>query len=777
VSARRRSKKVHDDVAPAGLGDAPLERRFAEEVTGRMPRANAVDAERQGEAWADLGLGSLERAHARLQHLYEVSKLLIRFSGIEATVLAIVEIVRRALSLRSAIFILDAERSPRTIIWHADDVDEAWLRASKARARASYAYLAGTERASHPELSEAAEKAGPPQEDLERWPPVLLPLAVQHRPIFGALQLESAQRFDEPDVVFVNAIVNQLAVALDRYVIIESRQALADHRRLQAEDRQISAEAKQVRAEREEAQAREQRLSVERQKTFVEAERVAAQRKQAAAEALRERYEALVDNLDRAFVWEAAPDTYQVSYVSGRAEVLLGFPRQRWLDESDFWMNCVHPKDRGQLIQTFALALLERKDKRYDHRCITADGRVLWFHTGVHVAERDSGPLLQGVSLDITKTKEAERNLRGQLDFTRAVTNSLGEGVIAVDLDSRVTLFNPAAAQMLGWRPDEALGQPVARVVRIRAADGAEIPEDRSPFGGAMRRGQSSSSEAWLFAGKNERAFPASHISAPLEREGRISGAVLAFQDITERRQAERALERAVELAQRATHDREELMALVSHDLKNPLSVILMTAASIARKFDASESSQQKEQFQTIRRSAERMNRLIRDLLDVASVDAGKLIVEPQSIAVASLVDEAIEAIRPLAAAKALAIVSELSPDVRHVWADPSRLQQVFANLLGNALKFSSQGGSIIVRAEPVGDRVRFAVADNGPGIAQDDLAHLFDRFWQAPRTARLGSGLGLSIVKGIVQAHEGRVWVESKLGAGSTFFFTLRAA
>jgi PAS domain S-box-containing protein len=739
VSTRRRSKPAHD-VALAVPGDPRL-------------------------------------AHARLQHLYEVSKLLTRFTGIEATVLAIVEIVRRVLSLRSAIFIFDAERSSKTIIWHADDVDAAWLRASKARARASYAYLAGAERASHPELSDAAESADPPLEEPERLPPVLLPLAVQHQQIFGALQFESAARFEEPDVVFVNAIVNQLAVALDRYVAIETRQALAEQRRLQAENRQVSAEAKQVRAEREEAEAREQRLSVERQKAAVEAERVAAERKRAAAEALQERYEALVDNLDHAFVWEADPETYRVSYVSGRAEVLLAFPRQRWLDESDFWMSCVHPKDRGQLVQTFVAALVERKDKRYDHRCITADGRVLWFHTGVHVAQRESGLLLQGVSLDITPTKEAERRLRGQLDFTRAVTHSLGEGVIAVDLDSRVTLFNPAAARMLGCRPEEAVGQPVAQVVRIRAGDGAEISEDRSPFGGAMRRGQSSSSEEWLFSGRNERAFPVSHNTAPLQREGRISGAVLAFQDITERRRTERALQRAVELAQRATHDREELLALVSHDLKNPLSVILMTAASMSRKLDTSENIQAKEQFQTIRRSAERMNRLIGDLLDMASVDAGKLIVEPQSIGVASLVDEAIEAIRPLAAAKALAIVSELSPDVHNVWADPSRLQQVFANLLGNALKFAPQGGSIIVRAEPAGDRVRFAVADSGPGIAEDDLTHLFDRFWQAPRTARLGSGLGLSIVKGIVQAHAGQVWVESKLGVGSTFFFTLHAA
>src|SRR5690606_36726504 len=113
------------------------------------------------------------------------------------------------------------------------------------------------------------------------------------------------------------------------------------------------------------------------------------------------------DNLDHAFVGEADPGTYRGSYVSGRAEVLLGFPRQRWLDEGDLWLSCVHPKDRSQLVQTLAAAVAERTDKRYDHRCVTADGRVLWFHTGVHVAQRDAGAWLQGVSIDITPTKEA----------------------------------------------------------------------------------------------------------------------------------------------------------------------------------------------------------------------------------------------------------------------------------------------------------------------------------------------------------------------------------
>jgi PAS domain S-box-containing protein len=732
-----------------------------------------------------LARGAEERAPAngagrddsRLRHLYEVSQLLTRFGDVEPTLFAVIAVVRRAMSLRCAIVILDAGCSRRTISWHADGVSAGWLRASEKRARESYAYLAGAVRASHPDSSDASEDGESPPSEHELSPAVLLPFAVEHQPIFGALQLESAERFDEPDVIFVNAIVNQLAVAIDRYVVIEARQAAAERKRLDAEDRQVRAEANQLRAERAEEEARQQRRDVERQRAVVEAERVAAERRRASAEALQERYEALVDNLDHAFVWEADPETYRVSYVSGRAEALLGFPRRRWLDESDLWMSCVHPKDRQQLVQTLAAALAEKADKRCDHRCITADGRVLWFHTGVHVAQRETGARLQGVSIDITPTKAAERRVRGQLDFTRAVTNSLGEGVIAVDLQSRVTLFNPAAARMLGWSPEEVLGQPVTRAVQVFSADGSATPEGQSLLDAAMGRAQLASSDEWFFAGKSGRAFPVSHISGPLEREGRVSGAVIAFQDITERRRTEQALQQAVEQARRAAHDREDLLAVVSHDLKNPLSVILMTVASLVRKPEASSSQHAKDQLQTIWRSAERMNRLIGDLLDSASVDAGKLVVEPEPTAVAPLVEEALDAMRPLAATKALVLESDVPEDVPRVWADPSRLQQVFGNLLGNAVKFTPRGGRITVSAAPVGDRVQFAVADTGSGIAEKDLSQVFDRFWQSHRTARLGSGLGLSIVKGIVSAHGGQVWVKSTLGVGSAFFFTLRAA
>jgi len=717
------------------------------------------------------------RDEHRLQHLYEVSKLLTRFDGIEPTLLAVIDVVRSAMVLRSAICILDADLSRKTIIWHADGVSDGRLRASKARARESYAYLAGASRASHHELSDAPAEAEHRSRELEHWATVLLPFAVDHRRIFGALQIESGERLDESDIIFVNAIVNQLAIAINRYVTIESRHAATDRRRLEAEDRQVSAEARQLRAERDGEKAREQRALVEQHRAALEAARAAAERRRAAAEALRERYEALVDNLDHAFVWEGDPATRRITYVSGRAEVLLGFPRSRWLDESDLWLSCVHPRDRRQLLQTLAAALSDRTDKRCDHRCITADGRVLWFHTGVHAAQRGTGVRLQGVSLDITPTKEAERKVRSQLDFTRTVTHSLGEGVIAVDREGRITLFNSAAARMLGWSADEAIGQPVARVVQIFLADGSPAPEGASPFTGAMQRVALASSDEWLFTSRAGPAFPVSHIAAPLERDGRVSGAVLAFQDISERRRTEKALQQAVEQARRAAHDREDLLALVSHDLKNPLSVILMTAASMLRKRELASNPHASEQLQTVLRSAERMNRLIRDLLDSASIEAGKLVVEPQLTDVAPLVAEAIDAVTPLAVAKGITLETNIAADVSRVWADPNRLQQVFANLVGNALKFTPRGGRITVAAGPAGDRAQFSVADTGPGIAEEDVPHLFDRFWQARRTARLGSGLGLAIVKGIVLAHGGQVWVESTPTVGSTFYFTLRAS
>jgi signal transduction histidine kinase len=142
-----------------------------------------------------------------------------------------------------------------------------------------------------------------------------------------------------------------------------------------------------------------------------------------------------------------------------------------------------------------------------------------------------------------------------------------------------------------------------------------------------------------------------------------------------------------------------------------------------------------------------------------------------------AIVRDAIDMLRPLADAQALALESEIPDDLPNVLADPPRIQQVLSNLVGNAIKFTPRGGRITVRATPDAVEVRLAVIDTGPGIPTDHLPHVFGRFWQARTSDTRGIGLGLAIARGIVEAHRGRIWVESRLGEGSAFYFTVPVA
>ena len=178
-----------------------------------------------------------------------------------------------------------------------------------------------------------------------------------------------------------------------------------------------------------------------------------------------------------------------------------------------------------------------------------------------------------------------------------------------------------------------------------------------------------------------------------------------------------------------------------------------------------------------LHRAGERMNRLIQDLLDVKRMESGHLSVDTCSVPVATLLAESADSLRPLAAAAALDLLVDAPSTLPRVMADRHRMHQVLSNLIGNAIKFTPRGGTITLRGEAAANEVRVTVADSGPGIPAEQLPHIFGQFWQGTRTDRRGIGLGLAIAKGVVEAHHGRIWVESTLGAGSTFFFTLPAA
>jgi signal transduction histidine kinase len=260
-------------------------------------------------------------------------------------------------------------------------------------------------------------------------------------------------------------------------------------------------------------------------------------------------------------------------------------------------------------------------------------------------------------------------------------------------------------------------------------------------------------------------------------RPARFTGTVL---DISERKRSEQerthlleAERQARAVAEAAIRTRDDLIAVVSHDLRNPLGTVV-TSTQVLQRIAQADNPRLQRQLDIILRSARAMERLISDLLDLASLDAQKFPVETKPCDADVLLRDAGQLFAPLCETKGLRFAHEtLSDGPLTAPCDRERILQVLSNLVGNAVKFTERG-SITLRARPHGDEVLFSVSDTGVGIAAEHVPHIFDRYFQGKQGRRQGVGLGLSIAKGIVEAHGGRVWVESAPGAGTTFFFTL---
>jgi signal transduction histidine kinase len=218
---------------------------------------------------------------------------------------------------------------------------------------------------------------------------------------------------------------------------------------------------------------------------------------------------------------------------------------------------------------------------------------------------------------------------------------------------------------------------------------------------------------------------------------------------------------------------REDVLGVVAHDLRNPLNLILMTTELLIDEELPPE--RRKEMLNIATRAAKQMNRLIDDLLDHVRLQAGKLSLDVEDVSVDTIMRQAEETFRPLAERRHLHFETAAQDGVA-VRADPTRVSQIVGNLIGNAIKFTPEQGSVKLRATPDDKRVVFQIADDGPGISPDNISHLFDNFWQARKSDRRGVGLGLAIVKELVEAHGGKIWVESRVDHGSTFSFSLPA-
>lgn len=453
---------------------------------------------------------------------------------------------------------------------------------------------------------------------------------------------------------------------------------------------------------------------------------------------------------------------WRLVFVNPSAERILGYRRdgligtdfreisRRWSDQE---AGALEERCRQAMVRGVR-SVLEFRDPRTE----------AWYEARVHPSE-------SGVSIvfdDVTERRRAEETLRrSEAKFRRLVESNL-LGIFTYHADGTVTNANDAFLRMIGYsREDFANGA-------IRWRD-LTPPEWSEYDNRALREQEVTGGVATPFEkeyirkdGTRVRVY-----LGAINFEGAKNEGIAYVLDVTERhRLFESEREHRVR-AEAATRARDDLVAMVSHDLKNPIGAIMINAQLLIRRPGPPDAVHRRAE--AVLRASRRMENLVRDILNVSRIEAGSYIIELYAEEVSGICQEALQMIEPLARAQGIRLRSELpNACCPEVAANRGAILQVLSNLLGNALKFTPRGGEITLRAEDQKDRVLVSVSDTGCGIAAESIAHVFDRYWQAKETRRIGAGLGLAIVKGIVEAHGGQVCVDSKPGKGSSFYFTL---
>jgi len=387
---------------------------------------------------------------------------------------------------------------------------------------------------------------------------------------------------------------------------------------------------------------------------------------------------------------------------------------------------------------------------------------------------------------EITERKETEEKLRRQLHLTKTITDRAGEGLFLMDGSGRVTFMNPAAEAMFGWKQEEMLGKVLHEVVHYRRADGTPFDVADCSLGRAMCSGEEVHAHEDTFYARDGRPVYVRCSNAPVFEGDRIAGAVLVVSDITASKEAEAERARLLDNEQRLRAEAEEanrlkddFLATLSHELRTPLTAVLGWARLLGSgELDAQSAARAVE---VIERNAEAQKQLIDDILDVSRIITGKLALESAPVEPAAVVAAAVESVRPAAQAKRITLNVLAHEETGLVSGDATRLRQVVWNLLTNAVKFTPEGGRVEVRVGREGSSARVVVSDTGSGIPSEFLPYVFDRFRQADATTtrkKGGLGLGLAIVRHLVELHGGTVSAESEgVGRGTTFTVTLPLA
>jgi len=495
-------------------------------------------------------------------------------------------------------------------------------------------------------------------------------------------------------------------------------------------------------------------------------------------------HERLINSVD-GIVWQADLPSLRFTFVSQQSERLLGYPAPWWLKDPQFWQDHIHPEDKEQAIRFCTGLTLEERYKHFEYRMLAADGRIVWLRDIVNLrVETGEAPQVSGIMVDVTHLKHAEAARRESDTVKTAIMEAALDCIMVMDNEGRIIEFNPAAEKTFGYSRSEILGELlVEKLVAPVAKPHAREMKSCLATGEGLVLGKRLEMKG---IGANGSEFPVELAIIPIQLRDRPAFTIY-LRDITERRHAEEKMRRVQGKLKKINQDLlrknreiQNFYHTLSHELRTPLTSANEFVSILIDGLAGPLNQTQLEYLSIAKSSCQQLGVCINDLFDGTRLETGKLAIEMKPTALGPLVQRVVTTLESAAAEKRIALSQEVEPELPEVPLDENRILQVLANLLNNAIKFTPQGGSIMVkafRAPREGDLVQVSVSDSGCGVPREEQDRIFDRLYQikaGDAATEQGIGLGLYLCRELVQLHGGNIWVDSQPGHGSTFSFVL---
>jgi two-component system, OmpR family, sensor histidine kinase VicK len=373
-----------------------------------------------------------------------------------------------------------------------------------------------------------------------------------------------------------------------------------------------------------------------------------------------------------------------------------------------------------------------------------------------------SEPFVLGHGIDITDKTDAEAKMQNLTRQRESILDSVGDGIYGIDLEGRIVFVNKVGAHLLGYKPEEMQGQLLHPLVHHSRSDGTPHPLEECPIHSTLHRHSPLRVRNEVFWRRDGVSVPVEYVVCPLVDSGMVTGAVIAYQDVTERL----ALDRM----------KDELISTVGHELRTPLTSLRAALGLIAGGALAARPDKAEQMLEVAMGNCNRLVHLVNDIMDVESIGSGKLRLDRAEVSANDLLHRATGLQDPQAERAGLRFRIEAEPI--NLWVDCERIVQTLSKLVSNAIKFSPPNSEICLRAHALNEtEALIEVQDSGRGIPPEMLDTIFDRFQQVDASDSRdigGTGLGLALCRGLVDLHGGKIWAESAIGRGSSFFFTV---